>query len=407
MSARATNIHDTIENSRKKKLWLYVPLAMVVIIVFVIALPVMIKKFNHAPTDYVQAPAESTVNNSIEKDKSVSSSYNAQKNGKDLNIPSAPVQQTGTKDSVFAKNDKAFNLREASTGKDSTGILPTKSIAETEKSKKGDNAAPLASMEKTIKNPSQANNADILKPELSAVAKAEPGKVESQNKIDLIAKIDEAFKDLRAIQNEKPVKADADIKTEKTPEVKPLAKTEEQPVKLQVAKLEDTPAAAAITESQSIPVVKQEVNTLEEKKSSITSTGQSVRRQEMPNVALLVKRFNPRTGPNVSPSTPGVTTSDLLKKWKHIGSTNSGVPLFISPDNISYPYEHVVNLLVKASVNKKDFVDLLAINCSQIKLRILEERNGNNPVFSSYSAEWKDIIPDSMILYKSACPEKK
>ena len=50
-------------------------------------------------------------------------------------------------------------------------------------------------------------------------------------------------------------------------------------------------------------------------------------------------------------------------------------------------------------------LDLLEIDCSQNKLRLLEERQGNNPALSDYSKKWKFIAPESTpeIIYDSVC----
>ncbi|HBH61919.1 MAG TPA: hypothetical protein DDX85_09320 [Nitrospiraceae bacterium] len=434
------------KNNRKKKLWLYIPSAMVLIIIFAIALPVMINKFNHASIDFNPLLTESTDSNDIGKDTEIPASDSVQMSSQALHEPSSelsPFQQTETAKAIPLEKENPLHVEQASVREDATGILPPTSIVITEvKSKKSDDTAPPAKMEHTIKHTPEMNKATILKPETRSIDKPLRDNVEKNKKIDLIAKIDETLKDLRAIENEKPKGADIVIQTQKTPEVKPLVKTEEHPVPSQIARLEETSAEAALTksvrmpeveplvkteehpvpsqvvkleetpakaikESVKMPVLTQEVQAAEEKKDDIKKADTSVKSPELPNVVLLVKRDTPRTSLNNSPAAPRLTTADLLNKWKHIGSTKSGVPLFIAPDNTSYPYEHIVNLLVKASVNKKDFIDSLAINCAQVKLRILEERNGNNPVLSSYSHEWKDIVPDSMILYNSACPEKK
>jgi hypothetical protein len=396
-----------IEKRRKKKLWLYVPLATIVIIIFAIALPVMIKKFNNSSTLTVTESADYI---NTEKDEDISASNNAQMSSRDLNEPSVPSPARNAKaDNVPpVEQDKAVDLLQVSSRGDSAGILPSKSnvIAEV-KNQKTEYVAHPAEADKTVKNILQVNNANLVRTETGPGEKPLQDKIEKNRKIDLIANIDETLNNLRTIQNEKPQETVVVIETKKMPEYKPIVKTEKQPSAMQIVKREETPPVA-VTESKKIPEVEQEVMAaFEEKKEGAKKTGSAVKMREMPNVVLLVKRDKSRNTQNNSSATPGITTADLLKKWKHIGSTKSGVPLFIAPDNISYPYEHVVNLIVKASVNKKDFVDVLAINCSQIKLRILEEHNGNNPAFSSYSNEWKDIIPDSMILYSSACPGKK
>ena len=276
---------DFAGNNQRKRGWLYVPFAAIVVIIFVIALPVMIKKFNNTLINSRPEVTESADYRHVEKDGAVSATNNSEMSGQSLNESSGPsqFQQTGEKPEVSVDN--------------------------------------------------------ILRPESAANSEVPRNNAEKNTKIDVIADIDETLKALHAMQNERPSEARSIAETQKTKE-------------------------AVFVKSEKAPET------------------------EATNNAI-------------------ITNPDLLKKWEPIGSTQSGVPLFISPDNISHPYEDVVNLLVKASVNKKEFIDLLAINCSQIKLRILEERNGNNPVLSTYSNEWRDIIPDSMILYNSACPEKK
>ncbi|RJR14521.1 MAG: PilZ domain-containing protein [Nitrospiraceae bacterium] len=399
---------DPSENNRKKKLWRYVPVAMVVAIVFAIALPVMIKKFNHDSIDSAQVLTESTNNGSVENEADIPATDNILTDRKALSNEdwTSPVKQTGMDAADLPDKKKALNSRPAPVIDNSTSIQPPGSVKAHEiKNSNTEEPAPPAEKGKTALNTLKMNNAKTLAETGTVVPTRD--NVEKSGKIDLIAKIDETFKDLRAIKIDEPIETEAFTETEKTPADKPLVKAEERPVTPQVVKHEEIPAIAAIQESEPSVTHKQEVNIPGENKSQIKKTGPSVNRPEMPSVALLVKRDKSRRSTNNSSPAQGGTSSDLLKTWKHIGNTKSGVPLFIAPENTSYPYEHVVNLLVKASVNKKDFIDLLAINCSQIKLRILEERNGNNPAFSSYSSEWKEINPDNMILYNSACPEKK
>jgi len=410
--AHAPNVvrTDPSKNNRKKKLWLYLPIAMVVSIFFAIALPVMINKFNHDSLDSLTALTEITDKNSVEQDKAIPASDNVQTDSRPLykQAGTSPVEQKKMNSAFLPEKDNPLNKRQASAIDNSSGIQPPGPIAlAAAKNRKTEDTSSSAEKVKTIINTPPMNNTNIVKPQPGIAAKPALDNVGKSNKIDLIAKIDTTFKDLAAVQIDKPQEPKAVTETKKIPEDTPIVKTDEKPVPPQVAKLEEKPAVAAYKESERATTNKQEIKAPEEKKNDLNKSEPSVSRPEMPSVALLVKRNKSRTSNSKSPAVQGITSSDLIKKWKHIGSTKNGVPLFIAPDNISYPYEHVVNLLVKASVNSKDFIDLLAINCSQIKLRILEERNGNNPVFSSYSDEWKDIAPDNMILYNSACPEKK
>lgn len=431
--------NSTSGNNRKRKLWLYVPFVMVISIIFVIALPVMIKKFNNSSKDVMTVQTESTDNKYFEKDADISTPDISQMSSEALSDSPEPfpVQQNGTQDAILPEKDKATNLWDESAGEDLAN-LPLEPIVITGgNSKKAADAAPPAKIEKTVKNRPPTDNTHML----SSSANPGPNKVEnSEKKIDLIAKIDETFTALRTIQNEEPGETKVAIETKKTPVNKPSIKSEEPPAASQVVKPEVTPAAAAVTDGKMaagatplvIPPVPPQAVKIEAAPAAAAVTDsakidmaklvisapeknidkkikaiESVNKPEMPDVALLVKRDKYPQNPNNSLSVPGITITQLLKKWKHIGDTRSGVPLFIAPDNTTHPREHVVNLLVKAYVNKKNFVDLLAINCSQVKLRILEKHNGDNPVLSSYSSEWKDIKPDSMILYNSACPEKK
>ncbi len=130
--------------------------------------------------------------------------------------------------------------------------------------------------------------------------------------------------------------------------------------------------------------------------------------KKLPKIALLVTPNKLKEIQNISQSKISKDTdNDSIKRWTHIGVTKDGIPLFIDSGNMSYPSEHIVKLMMRASVNKRDFIDLLEINCLQTKLRILEERTGNNPVLSVYSSEWRDIIPESMLLYNAACSKQK
>ena len=384
------NNFETAEEIRKKRLWLYVPLAMIVIIVFVIALPVMIEKFNHPS---IPAYTESAKVNSTEKDEGLPASNNMQMSSRALNEPSGPsqVQNTEAVNSFPSEQNKTVYLQQASARE--TSLIPVSMDKTVAKDKKTEEGARETGMGNIINNKSE-----II---------VDTGNIEKGKKIELTAKVDETFNELRTIQINKPQGTEAIVDAEEKPEDNPLARTEKGPVSTQVVKLEERPVASVVNESASISKLEQDVKELQEKKGDTNKTEQAAGIRAMPNVVLMVKRDNSKNTQNIASNIPSVSTGDLLKKWKHIGSTKSGIPLYIMSDKITYPSEHVVNLLVKASFDKKDFIDMLSINCSQIRLRILEERNGPNPAFSSYSNEWQAINPDSMVLYNSACPGNK
>jgi hypothetical protein len=403
---RTFNNIDTSGNSQKKRRRLFIPFVTVVIIILVIALPVMIKKFNNNSINSQPVLTESEDYRYIEKDNAVTATHDIEMSGQASNESSGSshVQQTGE----IMEKDEAANLRQLTSGEDTSGIMPLiSSVKNGVKSKSSEDTMPATQMEKTVKNGPGVNIEKIRGPESAANTKVIRNNVEKNPKINIIANIDDTLEALHAMQNERPAEAGAITKTEKTQEDKPGVKIEEHGEAARVVKSEQAPVTKAITGGERLPKIAPEIKALEEKKEDIKKTEQAVKTQQLPKIALLVKRDSSQKRQNNATNNARITNTDLLKKWEHIGSTKSGVPLFIASDNISHPYEHVVNFFVKASVNKKEFIDLLAINCSQVKLRILEERNGNNPVLSTYTNEWRDILPDSMILYDSACPEIK
>ncbi|MEW6600613.1 MAG: hypothetical protein AB1499_06550 [Nitrospirota bacterium] len=456
------------DNNRKKKVWLYMPFVMVIMIILAIALPKMIEKLNHDTSDITPVETESTDTESVEKKGDVLPYDNMPTNNAGLKAPTdiQPAKPETTKDNISVKKDKAVDLHQTLPRKETPVINPPGPI-DTAEVKSQKTESPSAKTENPKYNASQINN-DIIVKNKSSVAVQPPSEhLEKPKKIDLIAKIDSTFKDLQALQNEKDVGIASSIDSEKTSNVKQQITAEKQPSASRSAKPEETNLAATGSRLEKTPEIKPVVkvpetarplevkqatkapelqNVLEAKtavksiepvkapevkpvvdvpapmpvlevkhtakateadKGSIAKDDKPKTTTSLPNVMLLVKRDKAGSGANNTQVSPSVTAGNLIKKWKPIGNTKSGVPIFIAPDNISHPHENVVNLFVKTSVDKKEFVDLLAINCSQAKLRILEERNGMNPAFSSYSREWKDISPDSMILYNSACPEKR
>ncbi len=130
-------------------------------------------------------------------------------------------------------------------------------------------------------------------------------------------------------------------------------------------------------------------------------TGTIAGTQKVPKVALFLRRDKPR---NIKKES-SVKVDSAKRRWKNIGKTRNGIPLFMDSASISYPSLHIVQLFMKAVVDEKEFMDLVKIDCLRNKLRIIKEGLEKNPLLSPYSTEWRDIIPESMPLYDAVCPE--
>jgi hypothetical protein len=132
-------------------------------------------------------------------------------------------------------------------------------------------------------------------------------------------------------------------------------------------------------------------------------TAPVVSKEKLPKFALLVPDKKSPVVPNTTDSNrTELPDAGLFEGWKHVGTTTKGIPLFVDPGNMSYLSEHVVKLSMGAYINGKEFTGLLEINCSQNKILLLEERKGIYSLSAS-SSEWSNIIPESVILYNSAC----
>ena len=139
--------------------------------------------------------------------------------------------------------------------------------------------------------------------------------------------------------------------------------------------------------------------TITSKEEPPQDAGQSAATVEkLPKVALLVKKGN---------LLERLKMARLKKaKWEDAGTTAAGVPLCIDSASISHPSESNVKMLMKAWVDKKDYINMLEINCTERKLRILEERSGKNPVLSAYSRDWQKVLLETSSLFNSACSKK-
>lgn len=221
--------------------------------------------------------------------------------------------------------------------------------------------------------------------EAEMAAKAEPA--DKRDKNNEIAIIVQPEKTSVNVLIEKPQETEMKVRGEGNREGELVVKTGEKSETELIAKIEKPGKNEPVT-----------VKNITQKADPVDKIS------KLPKIALLVAPNKLKESQNISGKN---TDNDLIKRWQHIGVTKDGIPLFIDSGNMSYPSEHIVKLMMRASINKRDFIDLLEINCLQTKLRIIEERTGNNPVLSVYSSEWRDIIPESMLLYNAACSKQK
>lgn len=99
----------------------------------------------------------------------------------------------------------------------------------------------------------------------------------------------------------------------------------------------------------------------------------------------------------------------LSERWKKIGAVQSEIYMFVDTKTISYPSENIIRIWLKTIEKEIEFLDLLETDCSENKIRILEEQSDKNPIFSGYSSEWKFIAPESTpeTIYNAVCPINK
>jgi len=397
----------------------------------------MIKSFNAPSPEAGPALLEPTITGNGEHEQALGADDKSANNVEYVSETPGPDKAAHAlkKDPIVLENDDKGNVMQLSSGEDFTGRVSTTSPPEG-----------------AVKN----NNVREIIPDV-------PGE---DSKIDLIAKIDETIKTVRAMQQEKPVLrrrrpaatwtaygnednagiqrssideergwstepqetvtaagtietsvTDIPEKNETADEPAPVVMAEEHAEASPIVMAERPPEPETITIEENLNKIDQPLRGGEEhkvglvvknKKSSKTrllakietprtpeirekiKTPEPAATQQLaPKIALLVKGGNFNKNKNISRGRDNTSRSnDLLKRWKYIGSVQNGILLYIDPDTISYPSEQVVNVLMRASVNNTEYIDMLAINCSESMLRILEERNGNNPVMSAYSDEW-------------------
>lgn len=391
---------DAAEKNRKTKTWIYVPAVTVGIIILLIALPVMIKTFN-APTESLNpALTQSILNEDINIEQSLFAADDMQVPEEvtyDMPEP-AKIKETPVRDSAEDKK-KVQDIITPPKEKKSPGTdliarikAPVKS-AQVVENKKPQEVKPLAlpsiaaKKDKTVQPEPLLLNKKISVTEISN----EPEKI--------IEPAQAPFTE--SVKNEKMLEPGSIVTAEEQNETAPVVRTEE-PLLITSLTVKSPPTSEQTLKGDQKP----DLTLPDEKNEKGPKARLVVKAQEVPKVALFVKRDKLRADQNISKKNGEVNNTGSSKKWKLAGSNKNGIPVFIDTESISYPAEHIVNVLIKVTYNNKDFIDLVAINCSQVRLRIIEASSGKHPVLSDYSSKWRNIIPDIMVLYNSVCSAK-
>ncbi len=496
----------------KRKIWLYAPLVMIAAVLLVVALPVMIKKFNGAPDQKAPAILQPAADPATDrKDLPAATAHIPEKNDQALDKFAGPaVRQdiTGVeserpvtdipalrKDKVSSASQEPKKESRPASGSMVTHDIAPKELSDKE-SERNRETVREAGVKKTESDDMAAEGMERPDDKTAGYIPESRQIVPDTNgeKItitDLIARIDKTLQAMPAeetgkvssdkvpVQSEKiwkakpvlrkkePVKAPAtdiyasvaapveSVKTEqalfsgKNREIQPESGTEDAAGSNLTARLDSTvktvpppagpgkpveqEAASADLKSEKIEtVVNSENNRVpavqdkeETKKPVVASDTLSVKlavsqkakttgsagksdlsagEQKFPKIALLLNRSKLEKIKQLRAAKSGrASGANVSRGWENIGSIGSGTDLFIKTDSISYPAEHVVQLSMRAFVDNKQFIDLLEIDCLENKLRILGKQKHDNPVLSAYSREWRAVVPESAVIYKSAC----
>ncbi len=405
-----SDVH-AIKRDRRKKKKPYIAVTAVVAVIIMAALPLIYGISNKSPENLNHKPPESASSQDIDKKQPMLAADDIKKK--------APPVDTGEimKVEPVARNQGMFNT--APTVKDENNFK-TEAAPLIAKSEKTIKMNPVVRVEQTKKP------GDTRKTELTATSdkpsKSEPiVMMEKSQKPELVAETEKTSKPSAVDKEKKPpmtgqategneakipgavIKTEAApeagmiTKNEKTRETQSIVKEEKIPETEPAAEKVRTSEPEVITKNKETVITEQAVTEDKAKKNEPV-----VQKQEFPGIALLVRRQKTKDIQDNS----AAESKAANKRWRNIGS-NNGIPLFIDSENISYPSEDIVKLLIKASVKEREYTDLLEINCSQKKLRILEERSGSNPILSAYSSAWRGINPDHMIIYNSACSNNR
>jgi hypothetical protein len=125
--------------------------------------------------------------------------------------------------------------------------------------------------------------------------------------------------------------------------------------------------------------------------------------QERKSVALTIASLNRKAGQGEEEKNSRRTHMMLPDTWEHIGFSEKGVPFYLNTESMKTPSQHIIQFWMKASVDNRDFVDLVEINCDRGTLRLRDKATTDNPALSVYSSQWKEITSDSRVLYYANC----
>ncbi|GBD97962.1 PilZ domain protein [bacterium BMS3Abin06] len=391
---------------REKKRRRYIPIAAILFIIFVVTFIVIINMYNKGLKSFNPAVTESVTNKDIER-KQTMSADDGQTGGQTFEEPFEQLQEQPDqeKESVLTEKEETVNPEQSSAKQDTTGDMTSDPPFKPDLKSEGILRSLPAVEIKEIKKPEPD-------PKKEKILKARPAvKAEKSSWNEIIKKIARPQKTGPAAKAEKTAKAKVSVKSKKVVKIEAAVKSE-KPSKAETAlKSEETlksevpPKAEVIAKPEEL--LKTEPVEKVEKREKPEKTGPVVKPPKFPNIALIVKRKKPQKIKDGSiTQKSSVAAAVLSERWEKIGSTKKRIPLFIDTETISYPSEHIVKFSMKALINKKEFIDLLEIDCSQNKLRIVKERPDSPPILSPYSTEWRDIIPGSRLLYEAVCSRR-
>ena len=392
---------------QKKKSRLYVPILMIIVIIFMFALPAALKKFDNGLESFTAPP----FSQDIDKKHPVFAAGDAQTGVQTLKEPLEQLQEQPDeeKESTLTEQEGIVNSGQSSAKQDTAGDMtsdtPLNPGLKSEATPLG-----LAAVEiKETKEPEPGTKKEKIPKKSGPVVRHEKA---SGNKA--IKKTAKPKKPERAVGAKKTVKAKARAKSKKAVEIETAAKNKKSPETKPAEKIGQAQKPEQVVRVGKIPgagfTAKPEapLKTIPaEAREKPEKTVPVVKPPKFPKLALIVRHKKPHKIQDGSISGKSKFANAVLSvKWKKIGGAKNRTPLFIDTETISYPSEHIVNFSIKASVNKKEFIELLEIDCSQIKLRIMEEPLEKIPVLTPYSTEWRDIIPESMLLYEAVCSKR-
>ncbi len=98
----------------------------------------------------------------------------------------------------------------------------------------------------------------------------------------------------------------------------------------------------------------------------------------------------------------------ISERWEKVGTMLNGLRIFVDNNTKSVPLENIVRVWVKTIATSNNYMDLLEVDCVQLKTRKLDSQN-ESPAFSNQTNNWKFIIPESPteLVSDAVCLKKK